>query len=139
MSEVKKEEGPTFKEIMQKASKSAIRGGTAGAAAMGANVACLMWMRTTVSTIPISLSLFCSYADEVVLVDTDVVISVLLLLLLCVLFDRLITNIATVCPSPRLCGRFTPMVVSPVFTVVCCRLWFRVRCRVLATRLPTRG
>ena len=40
---------PTFNEIMDKAAKSAIRGGTAGAVAMGANVACLMWMRTTVS------------------------------------------------------------------------------------------
>ena len=48
MSEEKKTP-PTFGEIMNKASKSAIRGGTAGAVAMGANVACLMWMRTTVS------------------------------------------------------------------------------------------
>ena len=40
---------PTFSEIMDKAAKSAVRGGTAGAVAMGANVACLMWMRTTVS------------------------------------------------------------------------------------------
>jgi hypothetical protein len=40
---------PTFSEIMNKAGASAIRGGTAGAVAMGANVACLMWMRTTVS------------------------------------------------------------------------------------------
>jgi hypothetical protein len=40
---------PTFSEIMNKAGKSAVRGGTAGAVAMGANVACLMWMRTTVS------------------------------------------------------------------------------------------
>eukprot|EP00541_Cyclophora_tenuis_P001405 CAMPEP_0116550892 /NCGR_PEP_ID=MMETSP0397-20121206/5669_1 /TAXON_ID=216820 /ORGANISM="Cyclophora tenuis, Strain ECT3854" /LENGTH=289 /DNA_ID=CAMNT_0004075753 /DNA_START=107 /DNA_END=979 /DNA_ORIENTATION=- len=48
MSEEKKQ-APSFKEIMQKASKSAIRGGTAGAAAMGANVACLMWMRTTIN------------------------------------------------------------------------------------------
>jgi hypothetical protein len=40
---------PTFEEIMSKAGKSAMRGGTAGAVAMGANVACLMWMRTTVS------------------------------------------------------------------------------------------
>lgn len=39
---------PTFNEIMNKAAKSALRGGIAGAAAMGANVACLMWMRTTV-------------------------------------------------------------------------------------------
>ena len=40
---------PTFSEIMNKSAKSAIRGGTAGAVAMGANVAALMWMRTTVS------------------------------------------------------------------------------------------
>jgi len=39
---------PTFNEIMNKAAKSALRGGVAGAAAMGANVVCLMWMRTTV-------------------------------------------------------------------------------------------
>ena len=39
---------PTFREIIDKASKSAFRGGLAGGAAMGANVACLMWMRTTV-------------------------------------------------------------------------------------------
>jgi hypothetical protein len=45
-----KEVPPTFKEIMNKAAKSAARGGTAGAIAMGANVACLMWMRTTVRT-----------------------------------------------------------------------------------------
>jgi hypothetical protein len=40
---------PTFSEIMNKAGASALRGGTAGAVAMGANVACLMWMRTTVN------------------------------------------------------------------------------------------
>jgi hypothetical protein len=39
----------TFREVMSKAAGSAMRGGAAGAAAMGANVACLMWMRTTVS------------------------------------------------------------------------------------------
>ena len=39
----------SFSEVLDKAAKSAIRGGTAGACAMGANVACLMWMRTTVS------------------------------------------------------------------------------------------
>mmetsp|Transcript_8042 Transcript_8042/g.11493 ORF Transcript_8042/g.11493 Transcript_8042/m.11493 type:complete len:289 (-) Transcript_8042:422-1288(-) len=46
---VKTEEELSFKEIVDKATKSAIRGGTAGAVAMGANVACLMWMRTTVN------------------------------------------------------------------------------------------
>lgn len=40
---------PSFKEVMQKAGASAMRGGTAGAVAMGANVACLMWMRTTIN------------------------------------------------------------------------------------------
>ena len=39
---------PTFGEIMDKAAKSALRGGTAGAVAMGLNVGALMWMRTTV-------------------------------------------------------------------------------------------
>jgi len=43
-----KKDAPTFNEIMNKAAKSAIRGGTAGAVAMGANVGALMWMRTTV-------------------------------------------------------------------------------------------
>jgi hypothetical protein len=46
-AEVKTE--PTFKEIMDKAAKSAMRGGTAGAVAMGLNVGALMWMRTTVN------------------------------------------------------------------------------------------
>eukprot|EP00934_Nitzschia_sp_Nitz4_P007928 Nitzschia sp. Nitz4//scaffold173_size47512//30225//31472//NITZ4_007162-RA/size47512-processed-gene-0.37-mRNA-1//-1//CDS//3329538814//7918//frame0 len=46
-----KEKALSFSEIMDKASKSAIRGGTAGAVAMGANVACLMWMRTTCPTV----------------------------------------------------------------------------------------
>ena len=38
----------SFRENMAKASSSAFRGGAAGAAAMAANVACLMWMRTTI-------------------------------------------------------------------------------------------
>jgi hypothetical protein len=49
MSKADQERQPTFNEIMNKAAASALRGGVAGAAAMGANVACLMWMRTTVS------------------------------------------------------------------------------------------
>jgi hypothetical protein len=40
---------PTAREILDKAAKSAVRGGTAGALAMGANVAALMWMRTTIN------------------------------------------------------------------------------------------
>ncbi len=35
-------------EVLDKAAKSAMRGGTAGAVAMGMNVGALMWMRTTV-------------------------------------------------------------------------------------------
>lgn len=53
---------------MNKAAKSAMRGGTAGAVAMGANVACLMWMRTTINyqyrsgvTFPVALRTL--YAD----------------------------------------------------------------------------
>jgi len=59
---------PSFSEVMNKAAKSAVRGGTAGAAAMGANVAALMWMRTTINyqyrngvTFPIALRTL--YAD----------------------------------------------------------------------------
>lgn len=40
---------PTFREILDKASSSAFRGGLAGAVAMGVNVGALMWMRTTVN------------------------------------------------------------------------------------------
>ena len=49
MSNEIKKPAPSFSEIMEKSAASAIRGGTAGAVAMGANVAALMWMRTTVS------------------------------------------------------------------------------------------
>lgn len=63
-----KKEPPSFREVMAKASKSAVRGGTAGAVAMGANVACLMWMRTTINyqyrsgvTFPVALRTL--YAD----------------------------------------------------------------------------
>ena len=47
-TEVKKKEPQTFGDVLRKASASAVRGGTAGAVAMGANVGALMWMRTTV-------------------------------------------------------------------------------------------
>lgn len=51
MSSQDRKEPESFREVLNKAAKSAARGGTAGAVAMGANVACLMWMRTTVSRI----------------------------------------------------------------------------------------
>jgi hypothetical protein len=51
---------PTVGEILDKAAKSAMRGGTAGAVAMGLNVGALMWMRTTVRLISCWLSLQCS-------------------------------------------------------------------------------
>jgi hypothetical protein len=38
----------TVREILNKSAASAAKGGTAGALAMGANVAALMWIRTTV-------------------------------------------------------------------------------------------
>jgi hypothetical protein len=43
------EKSLSYREVLSKASNAAARGGVAGACAMGANVACLMWMRTTVS------------------------------------------------------------------------------------------
>lgn len=48
-STTKPKEVLSFNDVMNKAAKSAMRGGTAGAVAMGANVACLMWMRTTIN------------------------------------------------------------------------------------------
>lgn len=38
-------------EILNKAAQSAMRGGAAGAVAMGLNVGALMWMRTTVRAV----------------------------------------------------------------------------------------
>lgn len=68
MSGAKEETKLTFNEVLNKAGASALRGGTAGACAMGANVACLMWMRTTVNfqyrtgtTFPVALKTL--YAD----------------------------------------------------------------------------
>jgi len=68
MSKKTEEPPATLSEILDKAAKSALRGGTAGACAMGANVACLMWMRTTVNyqyrngtTFPVALRSL--YAD----------------------------------------------------------------------------
>ena len=43
-----KKEVLTTRQVFDKAAASALRGGTAGAVAMGANVGCLMWLRTTV-------------------------------------------------------------------------------------------
>lgn len=48
-SEKKEFKALSAREILNKSAASAVRGGTAGAIAMGANVACLMWMRTTVN------------------------------------------------------------------------------------------
>ena len=48
MSSTESKPQPTVGEILDKAAKSAMRGGTAGAVAMGLNVGALMWMRTTV-------------------------------------------------------------------------------------------
>lgn len=39
----------TFREIIDKSAASAMRGGIAGGLAMGANIGCLMWLRTTMN------------------------------------------------------------------------------------------
>ncbi len=49
-AEPKKKELSAF-EILDKAAQSAMRGGAAGAVAMGLNVGALMWMRTTVRAV----------------------------------------------------------------------------------------
>lgn len=68
MSAQNEEPKPTFKEIMNNAALSAVRGGAAGFAAMGVNVCALMWMRTTINyqyrtgvTFPVALRTL--YAD----------------------------------------------------------------------------
>jgi len=50
MSSSNSNEAPklSFREVLDKSAASAMRGGLAGACAMGANVAALMWIRTTV-------------------------------------------------------------------------------------------
>ena len=48
----------SFGEILEKSAASAARGGIAGACAMGANVAALMWIRTTVRKCVGLVSLF---------------------------------------------------------------------------------
>jgi len=49
ISKKKDYDSKSLSQIMSQASRSAISGGLAGAAAMGANVSCLMWLRTTVN------------------------------------------------------------------------------------------
>lgn len=68
MSDIKTEEKPSFRDVMNKAANSAVRGGAAGFAAMGINVCALMWMRTTINyqyrngtTFPVALRTL--YAD----------------------------------------------------------------------------
>ncbi|GMI09547.1 hypothetical protein TrVE_jg10403 [Triparma verrucosa] len=49
MAEEKKQEQLSFRQVLDKSAKSAMRGGTAGAVAMFCNVGALMWMRTTIN------------------------------------------------------------------------------------------
>jgi len=53
MSSSNSNEAPklSFREVLDKSAASAMRGGLAGACAMGANVAALMWIRTTVRVV----------------------------------------------------------------------------------------
>ena len=51
----------SFREIVEKSAASAARGGIAGACAMGANVAALMWIRTTVRNLS---AFFLHFIDE---------------------------------------------------------------------------
>ena len=40
---------PTFRDVLDRSTAAAMRGGLAGGLAMGANIGCLMWLRTTVN------------------------------------------------------------------------------------------
>ena len=68
----------SFREVLDKSAASAMRGGIAGGIAMGANVAALMWIRTTVC------SSICQYEAIVLpatgyLSNCDVIVQTLLL------------------------------------------------------------
>lgn len=108
----KKEEVLSFSQVMNKAAASALRGGTAGAIAMGANVGALMWMRTTVSTIHSAL---CFIVDE-----AHLIFSVFWVDFLSFFFppSRSTTNIAMEQAFLWRSERSTPMVAFPVSTVV---------------------
>jgi len=47
-------------DVVREAARDALRGGAAGAIAMGANVGALMWMRTTVRPVRLHAFLFLS-------------------------------------------------------------------------------
>jgi hypothetical protein len=132
----------TFQEIMEKSAKSALHGGVAGAAAMGANVAALMWIRTTVRT----------YIDTDLLKEkeekgNDFVLALCWLLpfilfanvvernnshvvwpCFCIrhpILRRSITNTAMARRFHKPCGLFMRMVVFLVFTAVFYPRWYK--------------
>ena len=101
----------TFREILDKSAKSAFRGGISGAAAMGANVACLMWMRTTVRamrTTCASLRMPLSREPSMLTIESFSQCSSIL---------RLTTSIVTVHPFLQPFVLSMPTVVSLVSTV----------------------
>jgi hypothetical protein len=102
---------PSFEEIMRKAGASAVRGGTAGAVAMGANVACLMWMRTTVS---IRMTAACILLFHSLIHGLIHFIS---LIFLC----RSTTNIVLEQHFPMRSGHSTLMAVFLAFIAVSCQ------------------
>lgn len=67
-AEETKTDPPSLMQILEKAGASAVRGGTAGAVAMGMNVGLLMWMRTTVRIIISSLLSSCWLARKPLLI-----------------------------------------------------------------------
>ena len=71
---------PTFSEVMDKAAKSALRGGTAGAVAMGLNVGALMWMRTTVRFM-LEFRIFCHFHYKACIADLIVILRICILLI----------------------------------------------------------
>ena len=59
---------PSLKEIIDKSATSAMRGGIAGGLAMGANIGCLMWLRTTMNYqyrygVPMRVAIKTLYSD----------------------------------------------------------------------------
>jgi hypothetical protein len=140
----KTKEPLSFSELMSKASASAIRGGTAGAVAMGANVACLMWMRTTVRLVVLLVLIYMFVLD----VHAHMCICAYVFVFVLILFSspvpslrilfRSTTNTATEPPFPKPCVQFMPTVESFVSTAESFLPLFKVLSVALETRRPTR-
>lgn len=136
MFKAKEEPKLTFRQILDNSAASAMRGGTAGALAMGANVAALMWIRTTVRT---SLPLISRNVVRTTTFHHSLIFVLQFYYILFMSAHRSTTNTATAQVSPSPSERCTPTAAFRASTAVSCRPSFRDPSRVSETRPPTRA